>query len=68
MTCMDARDDLQCRFDDARRQHLRDGIRMSTEDKIAFFEGMLKLAAASGALARRRRSIQPSSEQGKQLD
>ena len=47
----DARDDLRCTFDDASRNHLRDGIRMSTHDKIAFFEEMLLLASRSGALA-----------------
>lgn len=42
-------DPLQCTFDDARRQHLRDGIAMSTAAKVAWFEEMVALAVRFGA-------------------
>jgi hypothetical protein len=45
-------DPLQCTFDDARRQHLLDGIAMSTADKIAWFEEMVELIVAVGAVDR----------------
>lgn len=45
---------LSCDFDDARANHLRDGIGMSTEAKIAFFEEMVALAHAVGATDRLR--------------
>ncbi len=47
-------DPLQCTFEDARRQHLRDGIAMSTAAKIAWFEEMLTLAVRFGAVDRLR--------------
>ncbi len=47
-------DPLQCTFDDARRQHLRDGIAMSTAAKIAWFEEMVTLAVRFGAVDRLR--------------
>ena len=47
-------DPLQCTFEDARRQHLRDGIAMSTAAKIAWFEEMVTLAVRFGAVDRRR--------------
>lgn len=40
---------LQCTFDDARRNHLRDGIALSTAAKVAFFEEMVSLAIHFGA-------------------
>jgi hypothetical protein len=43
------RDPLSCSFSDAERNHLLDGIRMSTRAKIAFFEEMVSLAVAVGA-------------------
>lgn len=49
--------DLRCSFQDAERNHLRDGIAMSTRDKIAFFEEMLLLASRTGALAPERLAI-----------
>jgi hypothetical protein len=45
-------DPLQYTFDDARRQHLLDGIAMSTADKIAWFEEMVELIVAVGAVDR----------------
>jgi hypothetical protein len=42
-------DPLQCTFDDARRQQLRDGIAMSTAAKVAWFEEMVALAVKFGA-------------------
>lgn len=49
--------DLRCSFQDAERNHLREGIAMSTRDKIAFFEEMLVLASRSGALAPERLAV-----------
>ena len=42
-------DPLQCTFEDARRNHLRDGIALSTAAKVAFFEEMVELAFRFGA-------------------
>lgn len=42
-------DPLQCTFEDARRNHLRDGIALSTAAKVAFFEEMVALAVRFGA-------------------
>ena len=47
-------DPLQCTFEDARRQHLRDGIAMSTAAKIAWFEEMVTLAVRFGVVDRLR--------------
>lgn len=47
-------DPLQCTFDDARQQHLRDGIAMSTAAKVAWFEEMVELAVRFGAVDRLR--------------
>ena len=47
-------DPLQCTFDDARRQHLRDGIAMSTAAKVEWFEEMVALAVRFGARDRLR--------------
>jgi hypothetical protein len=59
-------DPLQCTFDDARRQHLSDGIAMSTADKVAWLEIMVELIVAAGAVDRlvceRRRAINTSQE------
>ncbi len=38
---MTATDPLRCTFEDARRTHLRQGIALSTTDKVAFFEEMV---------------------------
>lgn len=43
---------LECTYEDAERNHLLDGLRMSPSDRFAFFEEMLAIAAASGALKR----------------
>lgn len=56
---MTTTDPLQCTFEDARRTHLRQGIALSTNDKVAFFEEMVTFAASFGArdrLAGRRAS------------
>lgn len=53
----DAHPDIGCSFQDAERNHLREGIAMSTRDKIAFFEEMLILASRSGALAPERLAV-----------
>ena len=42
-------DPLQCTYEDARRNHLRDGMALSTAAKIAFFEEMVELAMRFGA-------------------
>jgi hypothetical protein len=47
-------DPLQCTFEDARQQHLRDGIAMSTAAKVAWFEEMVALAVRFGAVDRLR--------------
>lgn len=45
-------DPLKCTFEDAASNHLRDGMRLSVEAKIAWFEDMIEIAYASGALQR----------------
>lgn len=42
-------DPLQCTYEDARRNHLRDGMALSTAAKVAFFEEMVELAMRFGA-------------------
>lgn len=42
-------DPLQCSYDDARRNHLRDGIALSTRAKVDYFEEMVALIAHFGA-------------------
>lgn len=42
-------DPLQCTFEDARRNQLRDGIALSTSAKVAFFEEMVTFAHKFGA-------------------
>ncbi|MDE2345657.1 MAG: hypothetical protein KGL13_04235 [Gammaproteobacteria bacterium] len=49
--------ELQCTFDDAERNHLLDGMRMSTDDKIRSFESMLDFAWRSGAIRQLRDSL-----------
>ena len=46
-------DPLQCTFEDARRNHLLDGIALNTAAKVAFFEEMVALAAHFDARDRR---------------
>jgi len=46
---MTASDPLQCTFEDARRVHLREGIALSTQAKVDFFEEMVALAVRFGA-------------------
>lgn len=43
-------DILACSFTDAARNHLLDGIRMSTRAKMEFFEEMLDFAWQVGAI------------------
>jgi hypothetical protein len=43
------RDPLSCSFTDAERNHLPEGIRMSTRAKVDFFEEMVSLVVATGA-------------------
>ena len=47
-------DPLQCTFVDAARNHLLDGIRLSTAAKVDFFEEMVTLAVHFGARNRTR--------------
>lgn len=42
-------DPLQCTFEDARRNHLRQGITLTTSAKVDFFEEMIDLAVHFGA-------------------
>ena len=46
---MKPQDPLQCTYEDARRNHLRQGIALSTRAKVDFFEEMLTFAAKFGA-------------------
>ncbi len=46
-------DSLQCTYEDARLNHLRDGIALSTSAKVDFFEEMLSFALHFGARDRR---------------
>lgn len=48
--------DLKCTFEDAERNHLLDGIRMTTDDKIHMFESMLDFAWRAGAIKQLRES------------
>ncbi len=43
-------DDLRCTFEDAERNNLLAGMRMSTRAKIEFFEEMIDLAWRTGAI------------------
>ncbi len=42
-------DAVQCTYEDARRNHLHDGIALSTAAKVAYFEEMVMLATRVGA-------------------
>lgn len=46
---MTTTDPLQCTFEDARRVNLQQGIALTTNAKIAFFEEMVSLAVRFGA-------------------
>ena len=50
-------DELKCTFEDAECNHLRDGIRMTTDDKIRSFEDMLDFAWRSGVIKQLRLSV-----------
>jgi hypothetical protein len=58
---MSPTDPLQCTFEDARRVNLRQGVALSTSEKIAFFEEMVSFAARFGARDRLapRRAVEP---------
>lgn len=45
-------DPLQCTYEDARRNHLRAGIALSTAAKVAYFEEMVSLIRHFGATDR----------------
>lgn len=49
---MSNRDPLRFTYEDARQAQLRDGLRLSTSAKVAFFEEMVSFAARFGALRR----------------
>lgn len=49
---MSERDALRFTYEDARQAQLRDGLRLSTSAKVAFFEEMVSFAARFGALRR----------------
>lgn len=53
----DAPKSKKCTFEDAERNHLGDGIRMSTRDKIQSFEDMLDFAWHTGAIKQLRDSL-----------
>ena len=50
---MSTRDPLQCTYEDARLNQLRDGIALSPRAKVDFFEEMLSFALHFGARDRR---------------
>lgn len=54
-------DPLQCTFTDAARNHLRNGIRLSTAAKVDFFEAMVTFAVNFGARDRTREREAPTS-------
>lgn len=54
-------DDLRCTFEDAERNNLLAGIRMSTRAKIELFEEMLDLAWKTGAIKKADVSVSPES-------
>ena len=49
--------DLKCTFEDAERNHLLDGMRMTTEDKLRAFESLLDFACRSGTIQQVRDSL-----------
>lgn len=51
-------DRLRCTFENAERNYLLDGMRMSTRDKIQSFEDMLDFAWRTGAIKHLRNSTQ----------
>lgn len=51
------KNDLKCTFKDAEHNHLLDGIRMTTDDKIRSFEDMLDFAWRSGVIKHLRISM-----------
>jgi hypothetical protein len=50
---------LPATYDNVRRQQLRDGIALSTQAKVAFFEEMVALAMRFGARDRLRVETPP---------
>lgn len=42
-------DPLQCTYEDARRNHLHDGIALPVQAKVAYFEEMVSLLRHFGA-------------------
>ena len=49
---MSSPDPLRFTYEDARRAQLRDGIALSTEAKVAFFEEMVAFVVKFGAVRR----------------
>ena len=47
------KDPLECTYADAARMHLLDGIQLSTEAKVDFFEAMVSLIVQFDARDRR---------------
>jgi len=47
--------DLSCTFDDAERNHLLDGLRMSVEQRVAWFEEAVGLVYLVGERGRGKR-------------
>ena len=55
-------EDLRCTFEDAERNNLIAGIRMSTRVKIELFEEMLDFAWRTGAIKKTSKSAPPQSQ------
>lgn len=55
----ESQSDLKCTFEDAEHNHLLDGIRMTTDDKIRSFEDMLDFAWRSGVIKQLREPVPP---------
>ncbi|MGH8398356.1 MAG: hypothetical protein ACRETA_08945 [Gammaproteobacteria bacterium] len=53
----ETKNDLRCTFKDAEHNHLLDGIRMTTNEKIRSFEDMLDFAWSSGMIKQLRVSV-----------
>lgn len=54
--------DLRCTFEDAERNNLLAGIRMSTRAKVELFEEMLDFAWQTGAIKKTDESTLPHSQ------
>ena len=61
---MSTKPPLEFTFEDAERAQLMAGVRLSTDDKIDFFEEMVELAHLGGALAPERLALRDQAAVG----